>query len=66
VSEALSLYSFPEAPILEALLDAEQPVLDALPVGIYACDADGRILRVNRKAVLLWGRAPRLLDPVTS
>jgi two-component sensor histidine kinase/PAS domain-containing protein len=62
VSEALSLHSFPEAPILEALLDVEQSVLDALPIGIYGCDAEGRILRVNRKAILLWGRGPRLLD----
>jgi two-component sensor histidine kinase len=63
VSEAPSLNTFVEAPILESLLDVEQAVLDALPIGIYACDADGLILRVNRKAILLWGRAPHLLDP---
>ena len=63
MSEALSLNTFLEAPILESLLDVEQTVLDALPIGIYACDGDGKILRVNRKAVLLWGRTPRLLDP---
>ena len=50
-------------PLLESLLDLDQAVLDALPIGIYACDADGHILRVNHKAVELWGRAPRLLDP---
>jgi two-component sensor histidine kinase len=49
--------------LLESLLDLDQAVLDALPIGIYACDADGQILRVNRKAVELWGQAPRLLDP---
>lgn len=63
MSEALSLNTLVEAPILESLLDVEQTVLDALPIGIYACDGEGQILRVNRKAIQLWGRAPRLLDP---
>jgi PAS domain S-box-containing protein len=63
MSEALNLNLFVEAPILESLLDVEQTVLDALPIGIYACDCDGLILRVNRKAILLWGRTPKLLDP---
>jgi PAS domain-containing protein len=58
----LSIAAGPFPPLL-SLLDLEQPVLDALPIGIYACDADGQILRVNRKAVELWGRTPRLLDP---
>ena len=62
MSEALSFPTCLDAPILGWLLDVEQSVLDALPIGIYACDSDGRILRVNRKAILLWGRAPRLLD----
>lgn len=50
-------------PLVESLLDQEQAVFDTLPIGIYTCDADGHILRVNRKAVELWGRRPRLLDP---
>src|SRR6201994_2879359 len=50
------------APLLESFLDLDQSILDALPAGIYACDAEGRILRVNRRAIELWGRAPRLLD----
>jgi two-component sensor histidine kinase len=52
-----------QTPLLESLLDLDQMVLDALPVGVYACDAGGKILRVNRRAIELWGRAPRLLDP---
>lgn len=52
-----------QTPLLESFLDLDQAVLDALPIGIYACDIDGQILRVNRRAVELWGRAPRLLDP---
>jgi PAS domain S-box-containing protein len=51
-------------PFLESLLDLEQSVLDALPIGICACGVDGLILRVNRKAVELWGRTPRLADPL--
>ncbi|MGC2460225.1 MAG: PAS domain S-box protein [Steroidobacteraceae bacterium] len=35
-------------------------LLESLPVGGYACDADGVILRYNRAAAALWGREPRL------
>jgi two-component sensor histidine kinase/PAS domain-containing protein len=49
--------------LLESFLDLDQAILDALPIGVYACDIDGRILRVNRRAIELWGRAPKLLDP---
>ncbi|HXR95964.1 MAG TPA: HWE histidine kinase domain-containing protein [Rhizomicrobium sp.] len=45
-----------------AMPNLEQTLLDALPIGVCACDAQGLILRVNRKATELWGRAPRLLD----
>jgi PAS domain S-box-containing protein len=45
------------------LLELDQAILDGLPFGIYACDVDGQIVRVNRRAVELWGRAPRLYDP---
>ena len=65
VSVSLSVVQ-ERAPLLESLLDLDQTVLDALPIGVYACDADGRILRVNRRAVELWGRTPRLLDPTRS
>jgi PAS domain S-box-containing protein len=33
---------------------------ELLPIAIYACDADGRILWFNRKATDLWGRTPRV------
>src|SRR3712207_304090 len=36
--------------------------IEALPVAVYACDAEGRVLWFNRRAVDLWGRAPRLND----
>ena len=49
-------------PVVQNVLELDQAILDALPIGIYACDADGQIIRVNRRAIELWGRAPRLLD----
>src|SRR3984885_7850810 len=51
-------------PLLETLGAMDQAILDAMPLGVYACDLDGRILRVNQRAIELWGRSPRLLDPV--
>ena len=51
-----------QTPLLESFLEMDQAILDALPIGVYACDVDGQILRVNRRAIELWGRAPRLLD----
>jgi two-component sensor histidine kinase/PAS domain-containing protein len=52
----------PDQAILESFLELDQTILDALPIGVYACDIDGQILRVNRRAIELWGRAPRLHD----
>jgi PAS domain S-box-containing protein len=37
--------------------------LEALPIGVYVCDAGGLIVRFNQKAVELWGRTPKLSDP---
>lgn len=39
-------------------------LLERLPAGAYTCDAEGLITYFNRQAVLLWGRAPKLNDPV--
>ncbi len=36
----------------------QRTLLALLPVGIYACDAAGRITFFNRRAVELWGREP--------
>jgi PAS domain S-box-containing protein len=36
--------------------------LSALPVGVYACDAEGRIIYYNKRAAELWGREPKLND----
>jgi two-component system CheB/CheR fusion protein len=39
-------------------------LLAKLPVAAYTCDADGLITYCNERAVQLWGRAPKLGDPV--
>jgi two-component sensor histidine kinase/PAS domain-containing protein len=49
-------------PLLNSILGVDQIILDALPMGFYACDGQGRILRVNKRAAELWGRSPRLHD----
>src|SRR6185295_15521854 len=38
-------------------------LLDLLPAAVYVCAADGTIVRFNRRAAELWGRAPLLSDP---
>jgi PAS domain S-box-containing protein len=35
-------------------------LLEGLPAGAYTCDAEGLITFYNRRAVEMWGRAPRL------
>jgi signal transduction histidine kinase/ActR/RegA family two-component response regulator len=39
-------------------------LLEKLPAAVYMCDAAGLITYYNRHAVELWGRAPKLNDPV--
>jgi PAS domain S-box-containing protein len=41
-----------------------QRLLDKLPAGAYTCDAEGLITYYNEKALEVWGRAPKLNDPV--
>jgi signal transduction histidine kinase len=50
-----------------AAVDSElrfRRLLEKLPAGAYTCDAQGLITYYNERAVELWGRAPRLRDPV--
>jgi PAS domain S-box-containing protein len=50
-------------------LREEQPfelperLFEQLPFAVYVCDRDGLVLRYNRRAAELWGRAPKLGDP---
>src|SRR5437763_14941326 len=39
-------------------------LLETLPAGAYTCDPEGLITYFNPHAVRLWGRAPKLNDPV--
>lgn len=43
-------------------LDALPKFLENLPLAIYACDTDGRILWFNTRASELWGRKPKIGD----
>ncbi|MER8442895.1 PAS domain S-box protein [Mesorhizobium sp. M1066] len=47
---------------LQAMLDIPPDFVELLPVAAYACDASGRVLWFNKRAVDLWGRAPRIGD----
>jgi len=38
--------------------------LERLPAGAYTCDSDGLITYFNQRAVQIWGRLPKLNDPV--
>jgi PAS domain S-box-containing protein len=48
---------------LHGAATAPAPHWDTLPVGIYECDRHGVIVRYNRRAAELWGRAPKPGDP---
>jgi PAS domain S-box-containing protein len=43
-------------------LDVAPEILQHLPVAVYACDAQGRILWFNARAADIWGRSPRIAD----
>ena len=44
---------------LEQALRASDEILELLPIATCVCDAAGRILQYNQRAVELWGRAPQ-------
>jgi PAS domain-containing protein len=48
------LASFPRR---AATLQVSPDFIEKLPIAIYACDAHGRILWFNARAVELWGRS---------
>lgn len=39
-------------------------LLEVLPIGVYACDSNGRIIFFNKRAEEIWGTAPKLGDGV--
>ena len=44
---------------LEQALRASDEILEVLPVATCICDAAGRIMQYNQRAVELWGRTPQ-------
>jgi len=46
----------------DAFLTIDQSALDAIPAGFCVCRRDSALVRYNRRAVELWGKAPRLGD----
>jgi PAS domain S-box-containing protein len=44
------------------VLQTPPEFLEKLPIVIYACDRNGRILWFNERAAELWGRRPRIGD----
>ena len=44
--------------------DLDVHLLEALPVAVYTCDADGLITYFNRLAAQVWGREPKVNDPL--
>ena len=50
-------------PGIDVFIDLDQAALDAIPTGLCVCTAEGVLVHYNRRAVELWGRAPRLGDP---
>lgn len=49
----------PVTAALSAMLRASDGVLDLLPIATFISDARGVILQYNRRAVEIWGRAPK-------
>jgi PAS domain S-box-containing protein len=47
---------------LQQALRSWDLLLEWLPVGVYACDSDGRLVQYNQRAVELWGHAPDVGD----
>jgi PAS domain-containing protein len=39
-------------------------ILEKLPAAAYTCDTEGLITYFNQRAVKLWGREPKLNNPV--
>ena len=44
--------------ILQTSYLRESTIFNLLPYAVYVCDADGKIVNYNRKAIELWGRTP--------
>jgi len=50
------------ASLTTPLFALDDTILELLPAAVYVCDAQGVIVRYNKKAAELWGRSPRIGD----
>src|SRR5262249_21990871 len=52
----------PDSPVvslaLSQALQSANGLLDRLPVSLYACDLDGRLVEYNKRAAEMWGQEP--------
>jgi PAS domain S-box-containing protein len=66
VNKAILKERLPSVPATLATLGHAEihRLIEVLPAGAYTCDAQGLITYYNRHALALWGRAPKLHDPV--
>jgi signal transduction histidine kinase/PAS domain-containing protein len=65
--EALGQAVVADKPTLDGLdLNAERmaALVEIMPAAMFMCDREGLILYYNQRAAELWGRRPRLRDPV--
>ena len=55
-----------ETPVAGTFVGPEtaDALLDALPIGVFRCDREGRLVQCNRRAAELWGRIPARGEPV--
>ncbi|TIU78075.1 MAG: PAS domain-containing protein, partial [Mesorhizobium sp.] len=51
------VYPYPQDAVA---LQIPPDFIETLPIAIYACDAQGRLLWFNKRAADLWGRTPLL------
>lgn len=53
----------PNAFLTGDIIQIDNALIEAIPTGVYVCDARGRIVRFNERAAAIWGRRPALNDP---
>lgn len=52
--------------VLQSKQFKDSNILNLLPIAVYVCDKDGRIVNFNQKAAELWGRTPEKGDRAES
>src|ERR1700688_292542 len=50
--------------VLRQIEERFRRLVEVMPVAVYVCDTSGIIQNYNNRAVELWGREPKLGDPV--